>query len=84
MPEESLLLSPRAYYEHGATMKRYKYRMKNGKELWVCEACKKARAEHILLGELKLIDRKEDDSACEFCSSSTIAPQQQAELCVHQ
>ncbi|MFA7347042.1 MAG: hypothetical protein WCZ86_04710 [Desulfurivibrionaceae bacterium] len=51
-------------------MKRFKYRMKDGKELWVCESCKKARADTILLGDLKLIGRKDDLAACEQCGAS--------------
>jgi len=64
-------------------MKRFKYRMKDGKELWMCESCKKARAERILLGELKLIDRKEDDSPCEHCPLPIFAPQPSADPCAH-
>lgn len=48
-------------------MKRFRYRTKEGKELWLCEACKKTRSELILLGALTLIGRKDDLSVCEAC-----------------
>lgn len=49
-------------------MKRFKYRLKGGRELWICEACKKSHADLILLKFWKLIGKKEDESACEYCS----------------
>ncbi|MFA6464184.1 MAG: hypothetical protein WC256_13625 [Desulfurivibrionaceae bacterium] len=55
-------------------MKRFKYQMKDGKELWVCESCKKSHAELILLKSWKLIDRKEEASACEYCSCTSFEP----------
>lgn len=64
-------------------MKRFKYQMKEGKELWICEDCKKSHAELILLKSWRLIDRKNDDSACEYCAPSTIATESPAELCAH-
>ena len=48
-------------------MKRFKYLTKDGREVWVCEVCKKAKAEFILLGTWKLIARKDDQSTCEVC-----------------
>jgi len=59
---------------HGVAMKRFKYQMKDGKELWVCESCKKSHAELILLKSWKLIDRKEEASACEYCSCTSFEP----------
>lgn len=71
--------------QHGAPMNRFKYQMKDGKELWVCEDCKKAHAELILLKSWRLIGRKNDDSACEYCVSSTFIPESEppAGLCAH-
>lgn len=59
-------------------MKRFKYRLKDNRELWVCEACKKSHAELILLKSWQLIDRKEDGTfpECEYCSQMTYPPQQ--------
>lgn len=51
-------------------MKRFKYLTKDGREVWVCEVCKKAKAEFILLGTWKLIARKDDLSLCEECGQS--------------
>lgn len=48
-------------------MSRYNYQVKNGRSVWVCEACKKANMDLILLGVWKLIDRRDDSSACEQC-----------------
>ncbi|HIJ91216.1 MAG: hypothetical protein OEV89_11000 [Desulfobulbaceae bacterium] len=62
-------------------MKRFKYRMNDGKELWVCDNCKKSRAELILLKSWKLIDKREDGSDCEFCSQPTYAALQATDLC---
>lgn len=64
-------------------MKRFKYQMKDGKELWVCEECKKNQAELILLKSWKLIDRKDDDSDCEYCSSALFVPERPAEVDAH-
>ncbi len=64
-------------------MKRFKYQMKDSKELWVCEACKKSHAELILLKSWRLIDRKNDDSACEYCTPVILAPEPPADLCAH-
>ena len=64
-------------------MKRCKYQMKDNKELWVCEDCKKAHAEHILLKSWRLIDRKNDDPAGESCSPSVFAPDPPADLGAH-
>ena len=69
--------------EHGASMKRFKYQMKDGKELWVCEDCKKSHAELILLKSWKLIDKKDDDSACECCTSSVFVPEPPIDFCAH-
>ncbi|MHB1226607.1 MAG: hypothetical protein ACYC0O_03670 [Desulfurivibrionaceae bacterium] len=69
--------------ECGAEMKRFRYQMKDGKELWVCENCKKAHAELILLKSWKLIGKKDDESACEYCSTSFVVPEPPADLCAH-
>lgn len=49
-------------------MKRFQYRIKDRKELWVCEACKKSHFDLILMKSWRLIDKKEGDSECECCS----------------
>ena len=54
-------------------MKHFKYRQKDGQELWVCEVCKKNNSALILLRTWELIDRKEDYSGCEYCVASTTA-----------
>lgn len=55
-------------------MKRFKYRINDGRELWICERCKKARAELILLGAWKLIDRTCDlSSTCGDCERAECA-----------
>ena len=64
-------------------MKRFKYQMKDNKELWVCEDCKKAHAELILLKSWRLIDRKNDDSVCEYCSPAVFVPEPPADMCAH-
>lgn len=64
-------------------MKRFKYQMKDNKELWVCEDCKKAHAELILLKSWRLIDRKNDDSVCEYCSPAVFVPAPPADLSAH-
>ena len=64
-------------------MKRFRYQMKDDKELWVCENCKKTHAELILLKSWKLIDKKDDESACEYCSTSFFVPEPPADLCAH-
>ncbi|MCX5875245.1 MAG: hypothetical protein NT087_02875 [Deltaproteobacteria bacterium] len=64
-------------------MKRFKYQMKDSKELWVCEDCKKAQADLILLKSWRLIDKKNDDSACEYCSPPIFVPEAPADLSVH-
>lgn len=64
-------------------MKRFRYQMKDGKELWVCEHCKKAHAELILLKSWKLIGKKDDESACEYCSPSFFVSEPPAELGAH-
>ncbi|MHB8149768.1 MAG: hypothetical protein ACYDIB_06360 [Desulfobulbia bacterium] len=71
------------YKKYGAEMKRFRYQMKDDKELWVCENCKKAHAELILLKSWKLIDKKDDESACEHCSTSFFVPEPPADLCAH-
>ncbi|MBU2539429.1 MAG: hypothetical protein KKH22_13425 [Proteobacteria bacterium] len=64
-------------------MKRFKYQMKDGKELWVCEDCKKSHAESILLKSWKLIGMKNDGSACENCPPSNFVPEQPADIGLH-
>lgn len=64
-------------------MKRFKYQMKDSKELWVCEDCKKTHAELILLKSWRLIDRKNDDSVCEYCSPAVFVPEPSADLSAH-
>lgn len=58
-------------------MKRYKYQVtgdENTPEIWVCEHCKKANSERILLGRWKLIDRRElIDQPCALCSENQTA-----------
>ena len=78
-----LLQGKNLYKKYGAEMKRFRYQMKDDKELWVCENCKKAHAELILLKSWKLIDKKDDDSACEYCSTSFFVPEPPADLCAH-
>lgn len=54
-------------------MKRYKYQVTGDghSEIWVCEICKKANNERILLGKWKLIDRREQyDVPCAFCGEN--------------
>ena len=69
--------------KYGVEMKRFRYQMKDDKELWVCENCKKAHAELILLKSWKLIGKKDDESACEYCSTSFVVPEPSADLCAH-
>ena len=57
--------------------------MNDGKEVWVCEACKKSHSQLILLKSWKLIDRKEDASPCECCSQSIFVPESPADICAH-
>lgn len=59
-------------------MKFFKYQIRDGREIWVCGACKRAHAALILLKTWRLIDSKEDDSACERCSSAVFTPQSPA------
>ncbi len=58
-------------------MKRYKYQVtgdENTPEIWVCEVCKKANGERILLGKWKLIDRREQyDVPCALCAGKQTA-----------
>ncbi|MEW6593330.1 MAG: hypothetical protein AB1413_00505 [Thermodesulfobacteriota bacterium] len=58
-------------------MKRYKYHVTGDPhtpEIWVCEACKKANGERILLGKWKLIDRREHyDVPCALCAENLTA-----------
>lgn len=58
-------------------MKRYKYQVvgdENAPEIWVCEHCKKANSERILLGRWKLIDRRElFDVPCAVCGENQAA-----------
>ena len=56
-------------------MKFFKYQIRDGREIWVCGACKRAHADLILLKTWRLIDSKVDDSACEHCSSAVFTPQ---------
>lgn len=49
-------------------MKHFKYRLKNGREFWVCDVCKKSNCDLILLKLWELIDKKEDGSVCEHHS----------------
>ena len=54
-------------------MQRFKYIMSEDKnshqETWVCEPCKKEKAEEILLGRWRLIDKCDGPAAptCELC-----------------
>lgn len=58
-------------------MKRYKYQVvgdDSTPEIWVCETCKKASSEYILLGKWKLIDRREQfDVPCTLCGENKAA-----------
>jgi hypothetical protein len=67
-------------HDHGTVMRQFRYQTKNNKELWICQSCKKSHSDLILLRAWKLIDRKEGDSACEFCSGSIFAPQPPADF----
>ena len=64
-------------------MKRFKYQMKDSKELWVCEDCKRSHGELILLKSWRLIDKKDDDSACEYCTPSIFVSEPPADICAH-
>lgn len=60
---------------HGPGMKRFKYQAKDGKEFWICPACKKTHTEPILLKKWMLIDRHGLGDECAFCQASATPPQ---------
>ena len=57
-------------------MKLFKYRLKDDSELWICDACRKKHQNLILLKSWGLIDKKEDDSDCEYCSHLAVTHEQ--------
>ena len=58
------------------TLNRYNPQVagKTGREVWVCDACKKVNNDLILMGKWKLIDRCCDCAIqCDICAGNTAA-----------
>ena len=65
-------------------MEYFKYQLNDGKELWVCDSCKRTHTDLILLKTWRLIGKKDDNAKCEYCGCSpSPVPTVSVDPCVH-